>query len=86
MYRLAQGVRTTHDRDGAVVLDVHRGQMFNLNPAGYRILKLVETSSTESEIASALSREFQIAQQLVENDVREFLETLKTHKLIEDRS
>src|SRR5258707_116519 len=32
MYRVSDGVRSTHGQDGAIVLDVQQGQMFNLNP------------------------------------------------------
>jgi hypothetical protein len=58
--------------------------MFSLNVVGSRILELVESGSTESEIVDAISREFHAARNLVESDVREFLETLRTYNLVED--
>jgi hypothetical protein len=84
VHKVSDAVRSTHSQDGAVVLDVQQGQMFNLNLVGSRILELLERGSTESEIVDVISREFHAAPGLVESDLGEFLETLKKHKLIED--
>ena len=84
MYRVSDAVRSTHGQDGGVVLDVRQGRMFNLNFVGSRILELLKSGSTESEIANDISRAFDISQELAENDVREFIQTLKTHRLVED--
>jgi hypothetical protein len=83
MHKVSDAVRSTHGQDGAIVLDVQQGQMFNLNPVGSRILELLECGSSESQIVNAVSREFNADVGVVENDVREFLETLKAHKLVE---
>jgi Coenzyme PQQ synthesis protein D (PqqD) len=85
MYRVSQGVRSTHGQDGAIVLDVQQGQMFNLNPVGSRILELLESGSGEAEIVEAISREFTASREIVENDVREFIGSLKEHKLVAER-
>jgi hypothetical protein len=83
MYRVSDTVRSTHGQDGAVLLDVRQGQMFNLNFVGSRILKLVETGSTRPEIVDEIVREFGVSRHLAENDVENFLETLTKHHLIE---
>jgi hypothetical protein len=85
MYRVSDTVCSTHNQDGAVVLDVRQGQMFNLNFAGSRILELLKNGSTESAIVDQISHEFSVARQLAENDVREFIQTLKECHLIEER-
>lgn len=56
--------------------------MFNLNLVGSKILELLERGSTESDIVDVISREFHIGREVVDNDVREFIESLKRHKLI----
>lgn len=84
MFRVSDGVRSTHSRDGGVVLDVRRGQMFNLNFVGSRILELLKSGSTELEIAKDISCQFDISRELAETDVREFIQTLKTHRLVEE--
>jgi hypothetical protein len=85
MYRVSDTVRSTHNRDGAIVLDVRQGQMFNLNFVGSRILELLKSGSAESAIVDEISREFGISRDLAENDVREFLQNLKKCHLVEER-
>jgi hypothetical protein len=83
MHKVSDAVRSTHGQDGAIVLDVQQGQMFNLNLVGSRILELLECGSSESQIVDTVSREFNADASVVKDDVREFLETLKTYKLLE---
>jgi hypothetical protein len=45
MYRVSDSVRSTHGQDGAIVLDIRQGQMFNLNFVGSRILELLKEGS-----------------------------------------
>jgi len=85
MYRVSDGVRSTHGQDGAIVLDVQQGQMFNLNLVGSRILELLEKGSAEPDIVNVISREFNASREAVESDVREFIESLQKHKLVADR-
>lgn len=85
MYRVSDGVRSTHGQDGAIVLDVQQGQMFNLNPVGSRILELLEKGSAEMDVVNVISREFNVSRDVVENDVREFIDSLKKHQLVADR-
>jgi hypothetical protein len=83
MYQVTKTVRTTHGRDGAVVLDIREGQMFNLNVIGSRIVELLQAGSSEENIASQISAEFRVAKDIAEDDVREFLGALKKHRLVE---
>jgi hypothetical protein len=84
MYRVSSTVRSTHNQDGAIVLDVRQGQMFNLNFVGSRILELLKRGSTESEIVDEIGREFGVGRELAENDVRKFLRNLKKYQLVEE--
>ena len=84
MYRLSEGVRSTHGQDGAIVLDVRQGQMFNLNFVGSRILELLQTGATESAILDEISQKFEVSRAIAESDVHEFIELLKQHHLLED--
>src|ERR1700676_451245 len=85
MHRVSDGVRSTHGQDGAIVLDVEQGQMFNLNPVGSRILELLEKGSAEVDIVNVISREFNASREVVENDLCEFIDSLRKHKLVADR-
>jgi coenzyme PQQ synthesis protein D (PqqD) len=84
MHKVSDAVRSTHGQDGAIVLDVQQGQMFNLNLVGSRILELLKSGASESQIVDVISREFDVSRRLVENDVREFIDTLKKHSLVEE--
>lgn len=83
MYRVSEGVRSTHGQDGAIVLDIRQGQMFNLNLVGSRILELLESGSTQAEIVEGIIREFGVSRHLAENDVQDFLQTLTKYQLVE---
>ena len=84
MYRLSDTLRSTHSQDGAIVLDIRQGQMFNINFVGSRILELLKSGSTESGIVDQISHEFSVTRELAENDVREFLPALKKCHLVEE--
>jgi hypothetical protein len=77
-------VRSTHGQDGAIVLDIEQGQMFNVNLAGSRILELLETGTPASDIADAISLEFEISRETAMQDVQEFLQTLQERRLLEE--
>jgi hypothetical protein len=84
MYKVPEGVRSTHGQDGAIVLDIRQGQMFNLNFVGSRILELLKDGSAQPEIVDEIVREFGVSRHLAENDVRDFLQTLRKYRLIEN--
>jgi hypothetical protein len=84
MYKVSEGIRSTHGQDGAIVLDIRQGQMFNLNFVGSRILELLETGATESAIVDEISQKFGVSRDVAESDVREFIGSLKQHNLLED--
>ena len=86
MLKIAEGVRSTHDRDGAVILDIHHGQMFTLNLVGSKILEMLERGCPETQMVEEISRKFRIRPEIVERDVREFLECLEKHRLVESRA
>jgi hypothetical protein len=85
MYRLSDTVRSTHGQDGAIVLDIRQGQMFNVNFVGSRILQLLGEGYLQSEIIDAIVREFDVSRDRVENEVRQFLQTLQKHHLVEEQ-
>jgi hypothetical protein len=85
MYRVSNTVCSTHNQDGAIVLDVRQGQMFNLNFVGSRILELLKSGSSESAIVEEIIREFSVGRELAKTDVRQFLQALKKCDLVEER-
>jgi len=84
MYRVAESIRSTHGQDGAIVLDIRQGQMFNLNLVGSRILELLESGATEAAIVEEISQKFEVSRDVAEADMREFIESLRQHHLLVD--
>jgi hypothetical protein len=85
MYKVSETLCSTHNRDGAILLDIRQGQMFNVNFVGSRILELLKNGSTESAITDQISREFGVDRELAESDVRQFLQACKNCRLVEER-
>jgi hypothetical protein len=85
MVRVSEHVRKTHSPDGGIVLDVMHGRMFGLNLVGSKILELLEQQSSPTLIAQEIALKFGVSAEIAERDVREFLETLEKHHLIEAR-
>jgi len=84
MYRVSDTVRSTHGQDGAIVLDIRQGQMFNLNVVGSRILELLNKGSSQPEIVDEIMREFGVSRHVAENDLQQFLQALQKHRLVEN--
>jgi hypothetical protein len=83
MYRVSDTVRSVPNQYGGVVLDIRRGQIFNFNLVGSRIFELLKSELSETQIVMIVSHEFGVSADLAGADVREFLQTLKEHRLIE---
>jgi coenzyme PQQ synthesis protein D (PqqD) len=83
MFRLRAEVRSTHNQDGAVVLDILHGEMFRLNLVGSRMLELLKQGHTEREITEQVSKEFSVDREIIASDLYEFLAHLEKHHLLE---
>ena len=66
-----------------MILDILHGQIYRLNFVGSRMLELLTLGCTESQIAAQICLEFRAPQEIVGNDVREFIAHLQRHHLIE---
>lgn len=81
-FRLPEYVRTTHGPEGGTVLDIHNGQLFRLNVVGSRILELLKQGLGVSDIAHHLALAYGIECTTAEDDVCEFIRTLRNHRLL----
>ena len=86
MKPLADSIRRTSNADGCIVLDLRRGSMFRVNPLGSRILDLLETEEPVPRIAEQISAEFGVALEVVQADLKEFLDSLERHGVLDRRS
>jgi len=73
---IREHIRTTKCQEGGVVLDVVQGKMYGLNPVASRILELLSSGLTETQIKSEISRQFTVDIEIVDRDVDQFLHTL----------
>jgi Coenzyme PQQ synthesis protein D (PqqD) len=84
--KLSQYVRSTHNQDGGIVLDICQGRIFALNPLGSRILSSLEAGIGPERIIDGLIQEFGVSREIIEADVQEFLATLREYCLLEGRT
>jgi Coenzyme PQQ synthesis protein D (PqqD) len=82
MIRLSSNIRTQMTMDGGVVLDLHRGKMFQINPTGAAILNLLAHGSTEEQIIEEICRNFSAEPEVATTDVRAFLASLAELQLL----
>lgn len=85
MLRIADTIRRTQTEDGGILLDVHHGQMFCLNAVGSKIIELLELGFDEAQIAEQVSRAFVADIDTVRADVRDFIEVLNKHHILQMR-
>jgi hypothetical protein len=53
MYRVPDTVRSTYGQDGAIVLDVQRGQILRLNSTASLIFQRLQKGETEAQIMAS---------------------------------
>lgn len=85
MLAISSAIRKTETQDGAVLLDVERGQMYCLNLVGSKILELIASGCDEREIIDRLSAVYGAKNGGVRADVREFIETMRKHGIVDRR-
>jgi len=83
MYRLSDSVRCACNQEHMTILDIRRGQIFNLNLTGSRILELLKSGVEASDIAGKIGLEFGVSPDAADRDVQEFIAVLEHHEVIE---
>ncbi|MHB8527260.1 MAG: PqqD family protein [Candidatus Acidiferrales bacterium] len=86
MFRISGTIRRTQTQDGGIVLDIQHGQMFCLNVVGSKIIDLLERGLDEAQIADQISRAYAADIEIVRTDVRDFIEVLNKHHILQTRS
>lgn len=75
-------LRTIVNRDGAAVLDTAQGSISTLNSTGAYVWQGLERGDSLETIVANLSHETGAACEVVERDVRDFVETLRAQQLL----
>jgi hypothetical protein len=81
---ISQAIRKTHTPDGAVLLDVERGEMFSVNASGSKILELLGKGLDEAAVAVEISALCSVDLDQVRADLHEFLEALNRHHIFSE--
>ncbi len=60
------------------------GETFTMNESGRRILKELQNRKTTEEILDIFLEEYDVDKITIEKDIIEFVNQLKTHKLVQE--
>jgi hypothetical protein len=71
------------DEDGAAILDVERGQVSMLNPTGAQVWQRIKCGDSVATIIADLASETGADIQVIDRDVRGFVEVLKQKGLVQ---
>ena len=80
--RISESVRAMFNKDGGILLEINHGKMFSLNVVGSRILEMLQRGCSEGQIANEIRQEFGLTQDVAQEDVHEFLESLRKNHLL----
>jgi Coenzyme PQQ synthesis protein D (PqqD) len=83
MPAISRSIRRTETPDGAVLLDVERGQMFSVNGVGSKILELLGAGLDETQIAIEISSTYGEGLERIRADVGEFLDELHRRHIVD---
>jgi hypothetical protein len=75
----------TSNKDGAVVLDEIRGQMFLLNPTAIFVLDHFQHGLSEEEITEEVANRYCVSKTVARRDIREFLQALAGSAVLQMR-
>lgn len=81
-FRISGSIRLTETPDGAVVLDIRRGEISSVNLAGARIIRLIEGGLDQAGITDQISRDFGAEKAVVERDVKDFIDVLLERSIL----
>jgi hypothetical protein len=83
MLKISNAIRITSTADGAILLDVRRGQILGLNRMGSVIFRMLESGVDPAQIAREISKECGVNLEEVRADVRAFIERLQKSDVLE---
>ena len=83
-FHIPGSVKEIESQDGAVLLDIEQGVCFSLTPVASRIWQLLKMHCELEQIAETIAAEFTAPRNLVEQDLSEFLDCLRHHRLLFD--
>src|SRR5581483_6374477 len=81
-YTVSNDIRITKAFEGAILLAIQSGKVLRLNPTGLLVWERLQNGASEDEIICAMTAQFQIAHEIAQADLSEFLEQLQSLGII----
>jgi hypothetical protein len=78
----APNLRSIVDRDGAIILDIARNSMTTLDCVGAYVWERLQRGLQIDAIVEELARDTDADQSVIARDVDEFMEQLKSRRLV----
>jgi coenzyme PQQ synthesis protein D (PqqD) len=82
--RRGAGVTSAEVHGEAVLLDLRRGKYYSMNRTGAAVWELLSEPRTPSELHDALLERFDVEADALSGDLRDLLDDLRQHALIEE--
>ena len=82
--RRAAGISSATVHDETILLDTRSGTYYTLNSTGAAVWGLLVEPRTLPEIEAGLVEEFSVERETLQRDLRELLEDMRRHRLIEE--
>lgn len=75
-------VRAHASSDGLMLMNVSSGEILSANQTGAKVWTLLETGRSVEDIIQEIARAFDAPVETVEQDVKRFVESLRSHDLV----
>ena len=79
--KASSSIRSVRSGSGVVLYDTDRGGTFGANYVGAKIWKKLQQGIPTEQIIDEISAEFSVSREVVQEDVQDFLDSLKMHEL-----
>jgi hypothetical protein len=82
MLKISDAIRSTSTEDGAVLLDIHQGQILGLNKMGSRVFEMLQGGLDQDQIAGEISKDYGVDVDYARTDVVDFIRMLQEHNVL----
>ncbi len=83
MFKISDAIRSASTEDGAILLDIHEGQILGLNKMGSRVFEMLQSGLDQEQIAGEISKDCGVDVNYVRSDVVDFIHKLENHRVLQ---
>lgn len=81
-YRARDGIVATQQADTTILMDLHSGRYYSLNPVGALVWSAFAGGASVDEVKARVQAEFDAPPEQLARDVEAFVKTLRDAKLV----